>query len=393
MEGVRRLRAPLGPLLLVLLGGGAAPVGTAAAQTVRGILVEAESGAPIAGAFVVLQSPSGQRLDAGLSSSSGHFVVHAPGPGTYRLRSDRIGYASASSEPFELAPDEDVSRRLEVTVRPVELAAMAVESRSRCEMLPTESLEIHTVWEEARKALTALVWTGQQHYYRFDALLFERDLDSRGEPTGEPAFEEVRVYGRHPFRSAGARDLALGGFVRPSGGLVVYYAPDADVLLSRDFLARHCFRLVRGDDRDSAAFLGLAFEPIPERRVPDISGTMWIDTESSELRSLDFRYENLQVRVSTRNLGGRVVFARLPSGAWIVRSWVIRVPVIGPGPPGRSVSGRFLPPRQVLRGIDEGGGHVTAVWMTGELAGAVSTDTLPVRPPPDSLIARFPVPF
>ena len=45
----------------------------------------------------------------------------------------------------------------------------------------------------------------------------------------------------------------------------------------------------------------------------------------------------------------------------------------------------------VLTGIDEGGGQVTAVYLTSRLAGSASTDTLPVRPPPDSLIARYPL--
>ena len=180
----------------------------------------------------------------------------------------------------------------------------------------------------------------------------------------------------------------LGGFVRSVGGYVAYYAPDAEVLLSNEFLARHCFRLLRGDE----GLLGLGFDPLPEQRSrPDISGTMWLDPRSGELRSLSYRYQNLGLGVSTEHLGGEVAFARLSSGAWIVRSWAIRTPVLDRGPPRRNLAGRPLPPRTVLRGIDEGGGHVTSVWMTGHLAGSVSTDTLPVRPPADSLIDRFPL--
>jgi hypothetical protein len=50
-----------------------------------------------------------------------------------------------------------------------------------------------------------------------------------------------------------------------------------------------------------------------------------------------------------------------------------------------------MPRRRVLTGIDEGGGQVTAVFLTSRLAGSASTDTLPVRPPADSLIVRFPL--
>jgi hypothetical protein len=137
--------------------------------------------------------------------------------------------------------------------------------------------------------------------------------------------------------------------------------------------------------------VGLAFEPASDARVIDISGTMYLDAENSELRSLDFTYENLELPVDTRQLGGTVEFARLPSGAWIVQHWAIRVPVIIQGPPRRSSGGRDLPPRRILSGIDEGGGQVTAVFLTSRLAGWASTDTLPVRPPADSLIVRFPL--
>jgi hypothetical protein len=118
---------------------------------------------------------------------------------------------------------------------------------------------------------------------------------------------------------------------------------------------------------------------------------MWLDAENSELRRLDFRYENLDLDVDTSRLGGTVEFDRLPSGAWIVRRWAIRVPMVESGPERRSSTGRPLPPRRILTGINEGGGQVTAVYLTSRLAGTASTDTLPVRPPPDSLIIRYPI--
>jgi hypothetical protein len=87
-----------------------------------------------------------------------------------------------------------------------------------------------------------------------------------------------------------------------------------------------------------------------------------------------------------------VEFARLPSGAWIVRSWSIRGPVIGTRARRGLIGGRRLAPERRLVAIDEGGGHVVAVYRTSRLVQLPSTDTLPVRPPPDSLIARFPLP-
>lgn len=365
------------------------PVPPALGQTVRGTLVEEGSGRPIPGAFVVLQDTTGRTLSSALTGSAGTWLLRAPGPGTYLLRTDRIGYASAVSDMLVLREGESTTRRLSISVAPVTLTELAVRTGDGgCELLAEDGLAVYRAWEEARKALAAIVWTGQQPYYRFDAVHYRRTLDPHGVPASEAEYEEVRYFGRHPFRSIPTKDLVLGGFVQRIAGTVQYYGPDASVMLSSDFLRRHCFRLVSSEDPD---LLGLDFTPLEEARVIDIAGTMWIDARSSELRSLDFRYQNLGIDVDTRRLGGTVEFARLPSGAWIVKYWAIRVPIIEPGEPRRTSGGRVLPPRRILTGIDEGGGQVTAVYLTSRLAGSASTDTLPVRPPPDSLIVRYPV--
>lgn len=357
-----------------------------AAQTVRGTLVERDSEIAVPGAFMVLEDSAGVAVSTTLTSSSGTWLLSVPTAGSYRLRADRIGYASAFSEVLRIGEGETVVYRLEADVSPVGLSGLVVEgSGGQCEALAEESLAVHRVWAEARKALAAIVWTGQQPYYRFDAVHFQRTLDPDGRPTSAVEFEEVRYFGRHPFRSIPARDLVLGGFVQTVSGSLRYYGPDAEVILSNDFLRRHCFQLV-----EDSSLVGLVFEPLRDARVTDISGTLWLDERSAQLRRLEFQYENLDIGVDTRGLGGRVDFVRLPSGAWIVKSWAIRAPIVGLTPE-RFRAGRPLPRRQVLEAIDEGGGQVTAVYLTSRLVGRTSTDTLPVRPPADSLITRFPL--
>ena len=278
-------------MLLGLLGG-AVPAG---AQTVRGTLVEEGTELPIAGAFVILEDSAGQALASTLTGSAGTWLLRAPTAGTYRLRADRIGYASSLSDALVLEEGQSVSYRLAAAVAPVGLTELAVEGAdSRCEVLGEEGLAVYRVWEEARKALAAIVWTGQQPYYRFDAVHYQRQLDAAGLPASDVEYEEVRYFGRHPFRSIPTRDLVLGGFVQRISGVVQYYGPDADVMLSDAFLLRHCFKLV---ETDLPGLVGLEFEPVDESRTIDISGTMWLDTETSELRSLDFTYENLELPV------------------------------------------------------------------------------------------------
>ena len=65
---------------------------------------------------------------------------------------------------------------------------------------------------------------------------------------------------------------------------------------------------------------------MPGRRVPEVTGTLWVDKNSSELRFLEYSYTGLPGVLRPASLGGRVEFRRLANGAWIVSYWYIRMP-------------------------------------------------------------------
>ena len=76
-----------------------------------------------------------------------------------------------------------------------------------------------------------------------------------------------------------------------SAGGSEFWAPDAGVLLSDSFLDTHCLRIRAG----GSELVGLDFEPVPNRDVADIAGTLWLDPATAELQRVDFRYVNLPV--------------------------------------------------------------------------------------------------
>jgi hypothetical protein len=122
------------------------------------------------------------------------------------------------------------------------------------------------------------------------------------------------------------RTLAVRGFVR--GSLTAgweYFAPDENVLLSKDFADTHCFRVVR--DRKREREIGVSFEPSPDRKIGEVAGVIWLDEESAELREIVFRFVNIG-EVERFKPGGNVHFRRLASGAWIVDDWRLRFPVL-----------------------------------------------------------------
>ncbi|MBV6522223.1 MAG: hypothetical protein MNPFHGCM_02369 [Gemmatimonadaceae bacterium] len=298
--------------------------GVAAAQVVRGTVREA-AGAPVSGAVITLLDIDGQRLAQALTGDDGRYSLRAPKAGSYALEVKRIGVRVVRIGPFDLA-DAD-SRMEDVTVRSIPLLQpeVRVAGRSRCLSRPDANDAMATVWSNARAALDAVRLTEQRRLVHARIERFGRDLDAQTFRVEKETRRESFTYGERPFASAPAAELSKLGYLRQDGNGFVYFAPDVSVVLSDVFLADHCFRLVKGEGPDSAN-VGLGFEPVNERETSDISGTLWIDRQTAELRSLVFLYENPPAPHQRGQAGGSLHFRRTASGAWIVDRWVIRWP-------------------------------------------------------------------
>ena len=91
---MRRLAALLAASLLL--------TGTAAAQSVRGRVVEVPGDRPIADAQVVLWSDSTSAVGTTRTDSTGTFVVHAPALGTYYIIVRKFGFMGGQTNPLPL---------------------------------------------------------------------------------------------------------------------------------------------------------------------------------------------------------------------------------------------------------------------------------------------------
>lgn len=299
-------------------------VQAARAQEIHGRIVAESSGEPIQGALVSLRDTAGVRRATGFSGPDGGMVVGAPRPGTYRLRVERIGYRTWTSPPLEVASGETLRRTFRVAVRPVRLADLEVTGERTCGTPRDEGEIVARVWEEASKALDAARVGDAKGLYRFRVRAYDRKLDADASRVVE---EESRTYTariNQPFMSPPADELARDGYIE--GSVMegrTYYAPDVSALLSDTFFGTHCFRVERDED---AGLLGLRFEPAPGRDLPEIAGTLWVEERTAELRSLDYRYVNFGVDVDGETGGGRLEFRPLPSGAWVIQRWWIRMP-------------------------------------------------------------------
>jgi hypothetical protein len=355
-----------------------------AAQVVRGVVVDEASGRGMPGIVVVLLDTTGKRLAGVLADDDGRYAIRITVPGRYALRAERIGYRAAAPTSVTLAIGQTVELKLITRPIPVVLSEVKVTGRSPCVTGASDGREVSEVWEETRKALYATDLTQQQELFSARLTRFVRTLDAQsGRVTGYETTEATRVT-RSPFVSETAARLSANGYVRQGTTETTYFAPDAAVLLSDEFLRDHCFRLRDGEGR-RRGLIGLAFEPVRGRSKPDIAGTLWIDRKSAELRDLEFAYHQLPAlpgNVKSDDFGGRIVFQRMPTGAWIVERWVIRMPmftdrgVLAREPVVVPGTGATRPERFQLSAIREEGGEVIETVARGarrELATEVAS--------------------
>jgi len=327
----------------------------ARSQTILVQVLATESQEPIPTAFVSLIDEGGDPLRHALTDPEGRALFPLPEPGTYRLRAEMFGRATAWSPPMRVDADSTASHLFELAVEAIPLAGIQVEAERQCRIRPQEGREMALVWEEARKALSIQAWTDEAGLYVFQIIAWERDLDRQGLTVESETFREISTTARNPIQSLPVEDLMSGGFIQNVEDGIHYFGPDASILLSNLFLNSHCFRLAEDEDQPGA--IGLAFEPVG-KEMPDIEGTLWLDRETAHLRFLEFKYVNAPTRLTEGVARGRVDFSRLPDGAWIVQRWWIQIPI-------RDSSWIFG--RKHLVGINEKGQVVSEIIPISEV--------------------------
>lgn len=298
------------------------------AQVVRGELVDRVTQQPVTNGFVVLIDTIGNELARGRIDRAGAFRMVVPGPGHYRLKTQIIGIKSTESDPFELSTGQVFEYRFEIAASLVVLPAIVVEDVHMCQTAGEASLAATTLWDEVRKALSAVAWTEGEALLRHERVRYERELHPRTlQIQDERRSTSAELSRGSPFRTPDAESLVEHGYIqRTDDDEFYYYGPDANVLLSEEFARLHCFRPRPGLEDD--ALVGLSFEPVMGREVSDIQGTLWIDKHTYELRFLEFNYTQLPVEVERGLIGGRIEFEHLQEGPWIVSRWRIRMPVV-----------------------------------------------------------------
>ncbi|MEO8337648.1 MAG: carboxypeptidase-like regulatory domain-containing protein [bacterium] len=342
----------------------------ALAQRMSGTVRDSLSDTPVGGAVVWLSDSAGATIARTIGDASGSFTLMRA-RGATRMHVVRIGYRPQDTS----VPGGDSAIVIRLEAIPAFLTAVTASDHRMCPG-DRSSLEGFELWEQARAALLASVVAREASPPRIRLISFTR--------TRDPIFNKVKqehtnmkemLVERSYVAARPAWAFAYQGYMREEGaGDRVYYAPDNETLLDPTFAGTHCLQMARNDKRHSDQ-VGIAFEPVddPERdTLVDVSGVLWLDRQTPALRSLEFRYTNLEPEA--RESGGEIFFRIMPNGASMIERWMIHTTMIAVDVDSRAYGASRRPlPRPLRRntrkiGMHEVGGEVASVqWKDGSL--------------------------
>lgn len=308
-------------------------------------------GSPVNGALIALLDSGDSVVAEGLGGENGSRLLRAQ-PGEYRVRVRRIGYLPFISTLVSLPRASELA--LDVQSPRVVLDRIVVTSKSQCRRNDPASQTLSVVWDEIDKALRASELTTEDLAGIGEARRYRTEFGRSGSVVSADTMVFL-ITKRRPFGAIAPEDLATHGYV--VGDEIKgwhYYGPDETVLLSEQFATTHCFRVTR--DRSRPREIGVAFEPVPDRPVPDIAGVLWVDQSTAELREMVFKFVKAGM-LSRFDAGGFTRFRRVQSGAWIVDEWRLRVPLIEV----RQGGGYFGTEYRSNGYVDTGGGIIRSV--------------------------------
>lgn len=307
------------------------PAGHAQVVPINGTVVDADTGAPVHGAVVIAFDADDRQLRGTLTTRDGTFELPVDPARVARLFAERLGYAASTVSAESLA-GRDVSIVIPLAPNPVRLIGVVASARAVCETDPTSGGLTHALWTAARASLRAAFVSEEEGLVLFRIATWLREIERNGTLRYEQERAE-RVTVRHPFITREPEELAAEGWVVFDGTEYVFFGPDARALLSDAFRDTHCFRPASSNP-ERQGLIGLTFEPLPRRSMPDIAGTFWMHPDSGELQLVEYRYMDGD-QIFRLGGEGEIHFRTLDSGAWVVERWAIRAPIGSPGQRGR----------------------------------------------------------
>jgi hypothetical protein len=123
----RAIRAALIRALCVLAAMVILPT-SAVGQVVAGQVVDAITGAPVAGVSIRALDAGGEEQAGVVADSAGRFAIPLS-PGLHAFRIEHLGYETLETEPIEMVRGERLQVEIRIGPRPLEMDALVVHAR------------------------------------------------------------------------------------------------------------------------------------------------------------------------------------------------------------------------------------------------------------------------
>ena len=308
-------------LLIAILAVGTAAT-SAATQTITGIIDATDTRTPIPGVLITVRDSMRHVRGRVLTDQHGAFHFNVA-PGRYQLSAEHIGFAPVTRA-VDVATGTPSSIRISLATAAIELGGIEVQGARKCGKATEASTA--KLWYLARTALGSSATDTEK---QFRVREFGRDLNRDLVKEGIEKMQFSTQRGQDTYRAVPIDSLLRYGFVQPRGGMVEYYGPDAQMLLSDEFVDAHCFGVTR--NKDKPGLVGLEFRPQADK-VAGIQGVLWLNERTGLLQFVEYEFTQ-QKADNMRYMGGYVEFERLSDGSWIVRRWHHLMPrfVTAPG--------------------------------------------------------------
>ena len=268
-------------MILLLAAVVSAPLGT-----VRGTVVSAETGEPLAFSIVSLRPT----LDEHFTDEHGTFTFAGVEPGAYRLVVRQIGYVPADTT-LVVTSSADVVVRIALRHVAVELPPITVTGDLACTRPgPPDAA--------ATPALAAvfdqLLENARRYRLLADSFPFTFVIERRYQASIDTV-TQTSAQERRRYRPGRVIDWGEGGF----RGQRIVRLPGLEQFADSVFVGNHCFRLAGRDTAEGGTFARMDFEPAARLRSPDVAGAAYL-----ELGTYQLRYTRVHLTRAERSLPG-----------------------------------------------------------------------------------------
>jgi hypothetical protein len=287
--------------------------------TIVGRVVAVGTDVPL-GYSVIGFAPDGREL---FSDADGRFALRGVKAGHVRLWAKHIGHTPLDTT-LDVAAGDSVTLRLELALVSIQLPAvhtLAKECAHPGESNPRLGAALAMLFEQLKQNAERNRLLARSYPFEVDV---ERKI-TKPEPALEArfvAFDTVhrssqRTWQYAPGRLLGTREYAPGVF---GGTWTTVAIPELSDFADETFLNAHCFDYSGLEVVEADTLLRIDFVPAPTVHEPDVSGAIFLDPKTYQIRSTFVSLVNLNKKLRDL-IGGqsiRVTFREVVPGVPIL---------------------------------------------------------------------------